>query len=94
MNVFEISPESRATIPQYIAAAIPLTVLTMAIAFLSKTAYPGQVEFWSRFIRPLKELCVRYAQKSRTPHADRDMESVVTAERISVVVAPKQASRG
>ncbi|KAJ2930652.1 hypothetical protein H1R20_g6450, partial [Candolleomyces eurysporus] len=92
MNVFEISPESRATMPQYIAAAVPLTVLTMAIAFLSKTAYPGQEEFWSRLIRPLKELCVRYIQKSKTPHADHSLERV-TAERISVLVAPTHASR-
>ncbi|RXW17666.1 hypothetical protein EST38_g8185 [Candolleomyces aberdarensis] len=93
MNVFEISPDAHATIPQYVAIALPLTVLTMwiVIAFRSKIVLSGQVPFWLRLIWPLKKLHARYNKNSKAHLTDHDIEKG-TGKRLAVPVAPKHAS--
>ncbi|KAJ2919747.1 hypothetical protein MD484_g751, partial [Candolleomyces efflorescens] len=87
MNVFEISPGAHATIPLYIAIAVPLTVFTMwiVIAFRSKIVLSGEVPFWMRLIWPLKKFHARYIQKSKAPTPDHDIESSTGQRRGTVL---------
>ncbi|KAJ2922588.1 hypothetical protein H1R20_g14492, partial [Candolleomyces eurysporus] len=96
MNVFETDPdsESHATLSQYFAVALPLTVFTMwiVIAFRSKIVLSGEVPFWMRLIWPLKKLHDRYNKNPKTPLADHDIERGM-GSRMAISVAPKHAFR-
>ena len=55
MNVDEIAPDTTATLPQFIAGAIPLTLATIwiIIAFQSKYIFPKNASFWTRLSWPI-----------------------------------------
>ncbi|KAG2007277.1 hypothetical protein CC2G_014982 [Coprinopsis cinerea AmutBmut pab1-1] len=54
MNVSEINPEGNATIPHYIAIALPLTIFTawVIVAFQARYIFKGNVPFWRRLTWP------------------------------------------
>jgi hypothetical protein len=54
MNVSEINPEGTATLPHYIAVALPLTVFTawVIVAFQSRYIFPDHAPFWHRLAWP------------------------------------------
>jgi hypothetical protein len=54
MNVKEINPGTKGTVPHYIATVVPLTLLSIwvIIAFQSKHFLQGQ-SVWQRFLWPI-----------------------------------------
>lgn len=54
MNVTEINPEGTATLPHYIAVALPLTIFTawVIVAFQSRYIFPDHAPFWHRLAWP------------------------------------------
>jgi len=50
MNVEELVPETKGTVPHYIEAALPFLLLTVwiIIAFQSRYIFPTHVTFWKR----------------------------------------------
>ncbi|KAH6910724.1 hypothetical protein BKA70DRAFT_1463926 [Coprinopsis sp. MPI-PUGE-AT-0042] len=54
MNVTEINPEGTATLPHYIAVALPLTVFTawVIVAFQSRYIFEEEAPFWHRLAWP------------------------------------------
>ncbi|KAF9011850.1 hypothetical protein BDQ17DRAFT_1405449 [Cyathus striatus] len=55
MNVKEISPNTKGTLPHYIGTAISLTIVTIwiIIAFQSRYIFPERVTFWKRLGWPV-----------------------------------------
>lgn len=55
MNVGEINPGTAGTIGQYIALAVPLTLVTawVIVAFQSKYIFPDETSFWKRLGWPV-----------------------------------------
>lgn len=54
MNVIEINPEGKATLPHYVAVALPLTVFTawIIVAFQGRHFYRDDAPFWHRLAWP------------------------------------------
>lgn len=55
MNVKEMVPQTPNGVPQYIAVAIPFTLVTIWIitSFQSKFLFPQQLNFWKKVVSPL-----------------------------------------
>jgi len=54
MNVEELVPDTKGTVPHYIEAALPFLLLTVwiIIAFQSRYIFPAHVTFWKRLLWP------------------------------------------
>ncbi|TEB25452.1 hypothetical protein FA13DRAFT_1756550 [Coprinellus micaceus] len=73
MNVAEINPGSLETIRNYVATAVPFTIVTVwvIIAFQSKYIFKTEVSFWWRLTWPFQLIYERYIRKpKKTPTED------------------------
>lgn len=71
MNVAEINPGTKGTIPHYVEVALPFTILTIwvIIAFQSKYIFGSEVSFWLRLTWPFKLFYERYIKRKKRTSA-------------------------
>jgi hypothetical protein len=106
MNVAEINPGSLETIRNYVATAVPFTIVTVwvIIAFQSKYIFKTEVSFWWRLTWPFQLIYERYIRKpKKTPTEDTfamteepDKDYVINVERagsLDVEMLPVAHSR-
>jgi hypothetical protein len=76
MNVAEINPGTKGTLPHYVITVIPLTLFTiwLVIAFQSKYHTAGQT--WTRFLWPVMMAKQFFTKKS---NVSRGRSTEVTA---------------
>ncbi|KDR77305.1 hypothetical protein GALMADRAFT_440828 [Galerina marginata CBS 339.88] len=66
MNVKEISPDTHGTLPHYVAAALPFTLITVwiIVASQSKYIFSENVSFWKRLAWPFLLLARSWGRES------------------------------
>jgi hypothetical protein len=69
MNVGEISPSTNGSLWQYLALAIPLTLLTawLIVAFQSKYVFPKGTSFMKRLAWPVYLVLIPMFSKPKEP---------------------------
>ena len=72
MNVSEITPSTNGSLWQYLALAIPLTIVTawIIIMFQSKYIFPKDTSFWKRLAWPVYLVFIPMFSKKTDPPAD------------------------